>query len=188
MHYPDTIHNQDLRYPWILQYTIPDWHSVQICLPKCYFSWPRTQKTLAQMIIDGWPRDTSEVSKNLQKYFTHASTLTIEDGLILKGEALHIPDSEWEQVLRQLHDGHQGITKTNLWAKNVVYWPGMTKDIEKVINSCTTCQWFQAKQCDTPHEKCPTWECPWQTIASDLFDFDGGNTWSWQTCTPRCPS
>ena len=46
------------------------------------------------MIIDGWPEDTSEVPKHLRKYFTHASTLAVEDGLILKGEALLVPESE----------------------------------------------------------------------------------------------
>ena len=38
---------------------------------------------LSQMIIDGWPEDASDVPKNLRKYFSHASTLTVEDGLIL---------------------------------------------------------------------------------------------------------
>ena len=55
--------------------------------------------------------------------------MTVEDGLILWGEALQIPGSKWAQVL-QLHHGHQGITKMNLWAKNVIYWPGVTKEIE----------------------------------------------------------
>ena len=68
---------------------------------------------LSQMIIDGWPEDTSEVPKHLRKHFTHASTLAIEDRPILKGEALLVPESEQDQVLCQLHDGHQGITKTN---------------------------------------------------------------------------
>ena len=71
-------------------------------------------RALSQMIIDGWLEDTSEVPKHLRKYFTHASTLAVEDGLILKGEALLVPESEQDQVLCQLHDGHQGITKTNL--------------------------------------------------------------------------
>ena len=79
------------------------------------------------MSIDGWPEDASDVPKSLRKYFSHASTLIVGDGLILLGEALLIPESEWAQVLQQLHIGHQGITKTNLWAKNVVYWPGMTR-------------------------------------------------------------
>ena len=79
----------------------------------------------------GWmAKGCSDVLNKLRKYLSHASTLTVEDGLIMWGEALLIPESEWAQVLQQLHDGHQGITKTNLWAKNVIYWPEMTKDIE----------------------------------------------------------
>ena len=46
------------------------------------------------MIIDGLPEDASDVSKNLRKYFLHASSLTLEDGLILWDEALLIQDSE----------------------------------------------------------------------------------------------
>ena len=70
---------------------------------------------LSQMIIDGWPEDVSGVPKNSMKCFSHASTLTVEDGLILQGEPLLIPKSEWAQFLQQLHNGHQNITKTNLW-------------------------------------------------------------------------
>ena len=114
------------------------------------------------MTIDGWPEDISVVPKNLRKYFSHASTLTVEDGLIL-----------WAQVIHQLHERHQGITEMNLQAKNVIYWPGMTKYIEQMINSCNTCQYFQARQCDLPLEKQPTCNCPWQIMASDLFSFDG---------------
>ena len=43
-----------------------------------------------------------------------------------------------------------------------------------MINSCNTCQHFQARQYDLPIEKQPTPNHPWQIMASDLFDFDGG--------------
>ena len=56
-------------------------------------AYPELQ-ALSQMIIDGWPEDTSEVPKHLRKYFTHTSTLAVEDGLILKEEALLVPESE----------------------------------------------------------------------------------------------
>ena len=65
--------------------------------------------------------------------------------IILQGEALLILESEQAQVLQQLNNGHQGISKTNLWAKNVIYWPGITKDIEQMIKSCNICQHFQAR-------------------------------------------
>ena len=35
---------------------------------------------LSQMIINGWPEDTSDEPKNVRKYFSHASTLTTENG------------------------------------------------------------------------------------------------------------
>ena len=124
------------------------------------------------MIINGWPEDVSDV-QDLRKYFSHASTLMVEDGLVLQGETLLIPESKWVQVLQQLHDGHHGITKTNLWAKNVIYWPGMTMDIERNINSCKACQCFQVRQCDLPLEKQPTPHHQWEIVASDLFEFNG---------------
>ena len=43
-----------------------------------------------------------------------------------------------------------------------------------MINSGNTCQCFQTRQCDLPLEKQPTSNCSWQIMASDLFDFNGG--------------
>ena len=51
-------------------------------------------QALAQTIIDGWPEDANEVLNSLHKYFTHTLTLSVEDGLILKGEPLLIPEPE----------------------------------------------------------------------------------------------
>ena len=82
------------------------------------------------MIINGWPQDASDVPKNLRNYFSHTSTLTVEDGLILWVETLLIPESKWSQVLQWLYDGHQDITKANLQAKKLIHWPEMTKDNE----------------------------------------------------------
>ena len=59
---------------------------------------------LSQMITNGWPGDVSDVLKNMRKYFSHASTLTVENGLILWSKALLIPESKWAKVLQQLHD------------------------------------------------------------------------------------
>ena len=140
---------------------------------------------LSQMIIDWWTEVASDIPKNFRKYFAHASTLTVEDGFILWTEAILIPESEWAQVQQQLHNGHQGITKMNLWAKNVIYGPGMTKDIEWMFNTCNTCQYSWVRQCDLLLQKQPTPDCPWQIMASDFFILMEGNTWLWPTCTQR---
>ena len=43
-----------------------------------------------------------------------------------------------------------------------------------MINNCNICKFFQVRQCDLLLQKQPTPDHPWQIVASDLFDFDGG--------------
>ena len=66
---------------------------------------------LTDIIITGWPDDIKVIPHPLCPYWQHHETLTIEDGLVLHGEALIVPPSERERILHQLHHFHQGITK-----------------------------------------------------------------------------
>ena len=62
--------------------------------------------TLTKMIITGWPDNIKVVPYPLCPYWQHRETLTVEDGLVLHGEALIIPPSERERMLQQLHQFH----------------------------------------------------------------------------------
>ena len=67
---------------------------------------------LTDIIITTWPDDIKEVPCLLHPYWQHHETLTVEDGLVLCGEALIVPPPERERILHQLHQFHQGITKS----------------------------------------------------------------------------
>ena len=69
-------------------------------------------RALANLIITGWPEDIKEVPLPLHLYWQHQGTLTVEDGLVLWGEALVIPPAERERILHQLHQFCQGIMKS----------------------------------------------------------------------------
>ena len=71
-------------------------------------------RALDDLIITGWPKNIKEVPCPLHLYWQHQETLTIEDGLVLRGEALIIPPAKRERTLHQLHQFHQGITKSQL--------------------------------------------------------------------------
>ena len=75
--------------------------------------------TLSNMIITSWPNNIKVVPHPLHPYWQHQGALTIEDGLILCGEALIVPPSEWERILQQLHQFHQGTTKAQLFHMDV---------------------------------------------------------------------
>ena len=84
-----------------------------------------TLHALAEMILSGWPEDICDVPVNLCPYHHACNNLTVEDGIILCGEALVIPPSERDKVLLSIHKGHQGISKCQYHAHQCVYWPGI---------------------------------------------------------------
>ena len=51
------------------------------------------------MIISGWPDDINDIPKALQPHRGQHNSLTVEDGLILCGEAIIVPPGERKKVL-----------------------------------------------------------------------------------------
>ena len=128
---------------------------------------------LTDMIITGWPDDIKAVPHPLCQYWQHWETLTIEDGLVLCEEALIISPSEWERILQQLHQFHQGTTKAQLFACGCVFWLGMNKAIEEAVWQCETHTQFQAQNAAAPLTPMPTPSHPWQMCAMDIFTLEG---------------
>ena len=99
--------------------------------------------------------------------------LTIKDGLVLWGEALIIPPAKRERVLHQLHQFHQGITKSQLLTCGCFFWPGINKAIEEVVCQCETCTQFQNQNAAAPLTPTPIPSRPWQMCATDIFMLEG---------------
>ena len=130
-------------------------------------------QVLANLIIMGWPEDFKEVPHPLHPYWQHRETLTIEDGLVLQGKALIIPPAKRERVLHQLHQFHQGITKSQLLTHGSFFWPGINKAIEEVVCQCKTCTQFQSQHAAVSLTPTTTPSCPWQMCATDIFMLQG---------------
>ena len=128
---------------------------------------------LANLIITGWSEDIKEVPHPLCPYWQHQETLTIKDGLVLRGEALIIPPAKRERVLHQLYQFHQGIMKSQLLMHESFFWPSINKAIEEVVHQCETCTQFQSQNAAAPLTPTPTPSCPWQMCATDIFMLEG---------------
>ena len=66
--------------------------------------------------------------------------ISIEDGLLTHGCRLVIPSQMRPKALAQLHEVHQGSTRTKERARLTVYWPGIDNDIDNVVYTCKQCQ------------------------------------------------
>ena len=130
---------------------------------------------LKHIIQHRWPKTVKEVPQGIQKYWTFQEELTIEDGLILKGMRIVIPEKLREGILRQIHEGHLGFNKCQMRAKETVYWPGLNDQLENLILNCQLClKYSKSKNKSTPptalgHEVPAV---PWSKIATDIFHYE----------------
>ena len=114
--------------------------------------------------------------------------LSVEDGLATKGSRLLIPSTLWRKALEQIHEGHQGIEKCMLKARESVYWPGISDDIHEAVEKCGICQSTSraAKPVGNISEVPPMHGIPWELTCSTGTEWTFlwlvitlQNSWSW---------
>ena len=66
-------------------------------------------------------------------FWNYREELSMENGLITKGARLLIPSTLRKKVLEQIHDGHLGIEKCMLKARDSVFWPGISNNIRMAV-------------------------------------------------------
>ena len=96
--------------------------------------------SLKSQIIKGWPDKRDECPTSLKEYWNYRDELSILDGLVLKGMRIIIPKHCQNELLEKLHEGHFGIDRTRLQARDSIYWSSINKDIETIIKTCEKCQ------------------------------------------------
>ena len=132
-------------------------------------------KNLIQIIYEGWPSNIKDLPYDVRPYWNYRDELGVANGIIYKGHQIIIPENMREDILNQLHEGHQGVEKTRRLARQCVYWPNFNKDIEKICSSCKFCQQHQPKQ---QREPIISHEIPnkrWVKVGTDLFSIKDRN-------------
>ena len=99
---------------------------------------------LKHTIQSGWPQKIQGLPPKIHKHWTFHVELTIEDGIVVKGTCLIIPETQRKDILQQIHRGHLGIQKCQLQARETVYCPAIYRDFEEMVKNCKTCLKFSA--------------------------------------------
>ena len=132
-----------------------------------------TMTKLRNTMKYGWPEKRSETPQELKGYWNFREELSEAQGIILKSDKIVIPVSLRKDMLEKIHASHLGMVKCKQRARDVLFWPGMGKDIEETIAKCDTCLQCQSSNPKEPmiSENPPT--RPWEAVSTDLFSWNG---------------
>ena len=118
--------------------------------------------------LSGWPNHSDEEA--MKPYFIRRHELTLEDGCILWGRRVVIPDMQRTHILNELHECHPGMTRMKALARSFVWWPGIDQDIEEVVRTCSVCVDTHNTPKQVPLMLWPWATEPWQRIHLDYAE------------------
>ena len=128
-----------------------------------------TSRNVKDIIVTGWPKSRKKsVPSEVQNLWN------IRDELHVAEDTVGIdPAKLRQQMLRLVHESHMGAEKSKARARTVMYWQGVSKDIEDEVSKCSVCMKYQKSQhrgSMLPHG-IP--DGRWQKIAVGIMTYHG---------------
>lgn len=108
-------------------------------------------QSLAHYIIHCWPPIKD-----------HLPQLSIADGILLKATRAIVFPSLRPSMQTKIHHSHRGPEYSLRFARDAVFWPSMSKDIEEFCHSCSTCAQYGKQAAAEPLLSHPIPTLPWQ--------------------------
>ena len=122
--------------------------------------------------MKGWSERNDD--DELSPYRQRKDELSLVDDCVLWGNRVIVPVAGRSDVLDLLHDGHPGISKMKLLARQVVWWPGMDAEITKKVQTCEKCQLNQKAPSEAPLHPWEWPKRPWTRVHIDhMGPFEG---------------
>ena len=122
-------------------------------------------RELSETILVGWPEHKDDTPALTRPYFSMRNEVTIQDGLVFKGNSVVILQSLRADMKMKIHSSHFGIEACLRRARDCIYWPGMSAEMKPFISACETCRELNSmthpKETLMPH-KVPS--SPWEKI------------------------
>lgn len=118
--------------------------------------------------LRGWPRKVTDIK--IKPFHLCRTQLSVENGCVMRGHKVVIPEKLREKVLSELHVSHLGIVKTKAEARSRLWFPDIDEAIEKMIGSCDVCIQLRPSPARVPLQH---WDPPSTVFFRIHIDFLG---------------
>ncbi|GFR58424.1 Pol polyprotein [Elysia marginata] len=109
-----------------------------------------TLKKIRHYIENGWRSHKGTTEPQVQRFWNLRHYLHVENGILLYENRMVIPESMRRNILQKLHSSHLGVDKCKARARESIFWPGLTKDIEMHVSKCAICAKFRSSNTKEP--------------------------------------
>ena len=132
-------------------------------------------RKLRNFVEFGWPDHLKDVDQSVASYWDFKEYICVSDDLLFKGDRLIVPESMRAEMLKAIHQGHFGSEACKRRAREVLFWPKMSQDIETEVKTCEICNAHKKHQQKEPLHPHTVPQRPWSKVGADLFEVDGRN-------------
>ena len=133
-----------------------------------------TLSSLATTIKRGFPFTIGELDDALAPYWNIRKSLVVSDGnVVWYNDRLVLPTTLRPKALEILHSAHQGVSGMEDRARDIVYWSGITNDIQEKRNGCPICCKNAPSQAPLPAMPPDIPSTPFESVFADFFQESG---------------
>lgn len=128
--------------------------------------------SIKEYYLNGWPEE-SKIPKVCKELYKLKDDIYFESDIAFYENKIIVPKTLRNYVLNLIHEGHAGICKCIRKARQLFYWPGLTKDINDFVLKCRTCEKFRAAN---KHDNLLPHSIPsrrYAKVGTDILDFSG---------------
>ena len=92
-----------------------------------------------KMVLTSLEKDkrTKDNIAKLHMYYLKRHELSIEDGIVMWGLRVVVPQCLRDTILKELHQQHPGIVRMKSLSRMHVWYPNIDKDISELVSHCT---------------------------------------------------
>ena len=167
--------NDDCPSRLSLPVTVPEVHEERVLLIEELDASPITSEEISrytrrdpmlahvhEYLMRGWP--DGENSVELSAYTCRRDEMSVQDGCVLWGARVVIPQQCRQAVMQELHLAHPGINRMKSLARSYVWWPAMDNELEKLSKQCELCQLHSRSSPTAPLQPWEWPEKPWTRV------------------------
>ena len=118
-----------------------------------------------ELDADGMAKPTDDAK--LRPFHNRKRELSVEQGCLLWGNRVIVPEKGRKRVIQMLHQAHPGVSRMKSLARGYVWWPGIDGDIESCVKTCEACQVNQKIPPVVPLHPWSWPQKPWERVHID---------------------